>query len=153
MAEPTMPQSLDVVVVVGAHPVPGALIEVELPMRRKNTYRFPMGPADSSGRLHVTGDQLERWTLQINALFLMDYVGLDAGWTGEVILRPVGRGGIERLRQAHSTWGHTGLYPPDFLADLARLEHALAATDDALPIEVTVEPGHDGVSTRTSFPG
>lgn len=98
-----------VVVTVGGTPLPGGMVEVELPMRKKNSYRFPVGPADQEGRLRITGDDLTNWSRKINALLLMDYVGLGAGWTGEVRLRPVGRAGIRRLRQAHQTWGHTGL--------------------------------------------
>ncbi len=93
MAAPEMPAELYVTVMVGTQVVPGALIEVELPMRRKNSYRFPMGPADSAGRLRITGDQLTGWAQRINALFLMDYVGLGGGWTGEIVIRPVGKGG------------------------------------------------------------
>lgn len=138
-------------VTVGANPLPGAIIEVELPMRRKNSYRFPLGPADENGCLQIAGGELTAWTRKINDLLVMDYVGLSAGWTGQVIVRPVGRAGIRRLRQAHQTWGHTGLYGTDFSAHLDRLEHALVDAD-GVSVQVAVQPPLDFVTASAPIP-
>jgi hypothetical protein len=146
-----LPAEISATVTVGTTPLPGGLLEVELPMRQKNSFRFPLGPADSNGHLRITADDLAARARRINDLFPMDYVGLKAAWTGEVILKAVGRGGVRRLRQAHKTWSHTGVYAPDFRSQLDRLERALAAIDDHVPVAVEVDPPNPAVSTRTSL--
>jgi hypothetical protein len=111
-------------------------------MDRKNNYRFTVGPADDAGGLHVSGTELRGSTVRINDLFPMDYVGLDAGWTGDLTVRAVDRKALERLRRAHETWGATGYYPDGFTDHLDALERALSTLPGGvtLTVVVAIEP-------------
>lgn len=117
--------------------LPGAWFEVAFPMQRKNNYGFPAGPADTEGRLTLTAADLTARVREEIDLFPMDYVGLAAGWTGELVIRAVNRPALARLRDAHATWGSTGYYPPGFLTDLDRLDDALSVHLPSTPIVVS----------------
>src|SRR5579875_1266958 len=134
MSQPHLPTTVDLLVSANDRPLPGAFVDIELPTERKNNYRFPVGPADDDGRLRVSGADLAGWARRTNDLFLMDYSGLEGNWTGEIIATPTNRAGLTRLRNAHETWGHTGIYPETFLADLDRL----AVTLDQLPAQTSL---------------
>lgn len=122
--------------------VPGALFELELPMRRKNSYRFPVGPADNSGAVHISAAQLAGMVGAINDLLPMDYVGLAAGWTGEIRVRPVNKSSVRRLESAFDIWGHTGIYPAGFVDALHALDRQLSSlgADAVIDVEASATP-------------
>jgi hypothetical protein len=118
-------------------------------MRRKNSYRFSLGPTDAEGELRITAEQLSGMARNINSFFLMDYVGLDAGWTGEIIIKPVDQKGLTRLRGAYETWGESGFYGSDFASDLDRLESALQDAD-GVPVVTRTSQQSDARITVTN---
>jgi hypothetical protein len=150
---PELPAAVDVLVTTDGRPLPGAIVEIELPTKHKNNFRFPVGPTAQDGHMHISGSELADRAREINDLFPMDYVGLEASWTGELIVKPVNRQDIQRLRAAHATWAHTGFYPDDFTAQLDRLASTLAdlATDTTLAVVATTDPpGPHRTTTRTA---
>ena len=84
---------------MSGRPLAGAWFEIELPMRSKNSYAIPIGPADETGQLVVSGSRLRELIHEINHLFPTDYAGLDR-WNGELRVRPVNRPALERLHGA-----------------------------------------------------
>lgn len=145
MSTAALPQKFVILSQVGGQPLGRAWFEFELPMRRKDSYRLPVGPADPSGELRIGDAQLRAAVKRVGDLFPMDYVGIDGGWTGEILVHPVDRVALTRLRGAYATWGHTGSYPRDFPKRLDELEGTLASLRGELPIDVsaTAEPaGH-----------
>jgi hypothetical protein len=130
-----LPSRLMLTAAVADEGLAGAWFEVELPMQRKNNYGFPAGPADTEGRLTLTAADLTASVREEIDLFPMDYVGLTAGWTGELVVRAVNRPAVARLRDAHATWGDAG-YSPGFMADLDRLDGALSVHPPSTPIVV-----------------
>jgi hypothetical protein len=151
MTSATLPAHIVLSASVEGLPLGNAIFEVELPMTRKNDYEFPVGVAAADGTLTVSGAEIARLAKSINDLLLMDYVGLAAGWTGEIRVRAANRSAITRLRSAHSTWGHAGIYPPDFTEWLDRLESCLAPLHTSAVIAVTARSEPEGaVSLSTS---
>jgi hypothetical protein len=142
MNDPALPHRLAVVARAGDQPLPGAWFELELPMRTKCSYRVPVGPADENGEFRVSDAELRSAVERINDLFPMDYVGLNAGWTGELVLRPVDRQVLARLQDAYLTWRETGFYPARFAEHLAALKRTLDSLPREAPLQVTatVEP-------------
>jgi hypothetical protein len=154
MTTPTLPARLDLSATVEGIPLRGAIFEVELPMTRKNSYVLPIGVAGADGTLTIAGDEIARFAQQVNNLFLMDYVGLGAGWTGEIRVRPVNRDAIARLRSAYATWRDSGIYPPDFPAWLDDLEANLTPLHPTALIQVRARSEHPGtkVASTTEMP-
>jgi|HubBroStandDraft_6_1064221.scaffolds.fasta_scaffold387968_3 hypothetical protein len=142
MTADNVPAAVTVAASADGEPLPHAWFDFELPMRRKNTYRMPIGPAGDDGTLRVEGATLTGITKRINDLFPMDYVGLAAGWSGELVVRACNREDVARLRRGYDTWGGTGFYPPDFLDQLDRLDATLRTipSDALLTLTVAVEP-------------
>lgn len=130
------------VVRADGQPVPHGLFEVVLSMRRKNSYRLLLGPADEAGRLDVSRSQLEAETRRENDLFPMDYVGLSEGWTGEIKIRPVAVHDLKRLREGFAIWRESGSFPEDYAEQLDHLERSLAKwpATARLTVEFAVEP-------------
>jgi len=154
MTPASLPSQLILSATVESSPLPGAWFELELPMARKNNYRLPVGPADERGRFMIAGGNIADVLKSINDLFPMDYVGPAAGWTGEIRIRPVNRSAVQRLRNAHSTWGHTGIYPPGFTESLDTLAGTLETLGSAAVIAVAAaaEPGDDVELSTTVLP-
>jgi hypothetical protein len=138
MTHDDVPNEIRVVAFVGDRPLAGAWFEVELPMHRKNSYTLLFGPADERGAVTISRQQLVRSVSQVNHLFPMDYTGLQ-GWTREVVIKPVNRPAIDRLRRAHGTWGETDLYPPAFEEQLRLVERRLRDAPSSSCIEVHAE--------------
>jgi hypothetical protein len=150
---PQLPAAVGVLVTANGRALPGAIVEIELPTKHKNNFRFPVGPTTEDGRVHISGSELAERARKINDLFPMDYVGLDASWTGVLIVEPVNHPGLKRLRAAHATWAHTGFYPEDFPAQLDRLASTLSdlATDTTLAVAITTDPpGTCRTTTRSA---
>jgi hypothetical protein len=150
--DPELSTTVDVLVTADGQPLPGAIVEVELPTSRKNNFRFPVGLTAQDGHIHITGSELADRAREINDLFPMHYVGLQASWTGELTVKPLNYHDIRRLRAAHAAWAHTGVYP-DFAARLDRLARTLAdlATGTILAVAITTDPpGLYRTTTRTA---
>lgn len=142
MRTAALPDRITVTARLSGQPLVGAFFEVELPMTRKNSFRILVGPAEEDGASSLArADAVARVREEIE-LFPMDYVGLESGWTGEVVLAAVDRPAIRRLRTAYETWGETGGYPDGFLGLLDLLDARLAMSKATEPIEVSfkVEP-------------
>lgn len=137
MTSSTLPATLRLSAAIGDSPLSAAFFELVLPMVRKNSYRLPVGPADECGRLVLSRDEIEDTIHRINDLFPMDYLGLQAGWSGEVHVQPVNRSGVQRLRNAIATWGHTGIYSAALVEGLVTLDRFLAAVEPSALIRVT----------------
>jgi hypothetical protein len=127
---------------VAGRALQGAFFELELPMSKKNSFRILLGPADESGTSSVTRPELLAKARQEADFFPMDYAGLEAGWTGEVVVQVVDRAAIRRLRRAFATWGATGAYPEGFSELLDQLDSRLAsnASPEVVDVAVEVEP-------------
>src|SRR5262245_54195658 len=139
---PRLPKTLSLSAYANGDPLPGALFRIELPMSRKNDYVFLIGPADEAGRYEATGAQLEAETQRTNSLLLMDFVGLGAGWTGEINVQAVGRNGLRLARQGYDTWAAADVFPADYVDWLDRLEAELARLSSTaeLTVECVIDP-------------
>jgi hypothetical protein len=139
MSTASLPDRISVLAQVSGHRLAGAFFEIELPMTRKNSFRILLGPAGDDGASSITRAEMHAKAREEVDLFPMDYVGLEAAWTGEVIARAINRPAIRRLRAAHETWGEMGGYPEGFLQHLDDLDARLASNDPADPIQVSFE--------------
>jgi hypothetical protein len=135
----TVPDRIAVTAHISGHALNGAFFEIELPMRRKNSFRILLGPTDAGGTVSLTRNELLAKAKQEEELFPMDYVDLQSGWTGEVVVAGVDRAAIRTLRSAFATWSEAGGYPERFLPLLDELDERLAAASPAEPIEVAVD--------------
>lgn len=135
----SLPSRIMVVSRLSDRPLPGALVELELPMTRKNSFRLLFGPAAADGSVTIVGDEISAKVAEERNLFPMDYAGLEQGWTGEVVVRAVDRSAVERLRHAFETWGSVGSWPAKFPALLDDLEGRLAEGGEPNVIAVSVE--------------
>jgi hypothetical protein len=142
MDAPEIPDRVVLAAKVAGDPLHGALFEIELPMRRKNSFRLLVGPTDESGTCSLARTELLAKMKEEIDLFPMDYVGLDAGWTGDVVVAAVDRAAVRRLRKAYAIWGETGAYPEGFLELLDALDALLApnAPDEPFDVAVDVDP-------------
>ena len=150
MTTSSLPDRLHLSATVEGIPLRGAIFEVELPMTRKNSYVLPFGVADADGILIITGDEIARFSHEVNELFLMDYVGLGAGWTGEIRVRAANRDAIARLRNAYATWGDSGIYPPGFALWLDDLEETLAPLHSTAVLHVTARGEPEGAGAAST---
>lgn len=84
----------------------------------------------------------------------MDYVGLAAGWTGELKVRPMALHDLARLREAFAIWQESGWFPPDYTEQLDRLEQTLRRwpADTRLNVDVRAEPEGEVSIERTEQP-
>lgn len=136
MTRVILPDRLVLRAAIAGEPLRGAFFDVELSMARKNSFRLLIGPADARGEASISHEGIDVKVRSELDLFPMDYLGLDAAWTGVVVVRAVDRDALRRLRSAHETWGSTGGYPTGFPDLVEALEAGLAAFDPAEPIEV-----------------
>ena len=145
MPETALPEELRVSVTADAGPVSGAWIEMRLPMSHKNDFNLLFGPADEHGRLVLNPSKIEAAARLIGDLFPMDYVGLAAGWSGELMLSAVDRASISRLRRASELWTGQGLYPDDFSDQMDQLAERLGESHPSL--QWTAEGGTARISS------
>jgi hypothetical protein len=138
--KPGLPDEVVINVHAGSKRLGGALVEIELPMDRKNPYHLIFGPADGSGYLKLTRADLVEAARKVIDGFPMDYVSLTATWAGSLSVTPVGRTAIGRLREASKLWD--SFYPPKFAGQLDELEEELTTVADGAPVEahVTIKP-------------
>jgi hypothetical protein len=80
-------------------------------MTCKNSYHIVVGPADNAGEILVSGSELAAEVYRAIELAMMDYVPLPAGWTGEIIIRPVTTADLGQLRHGYETWKASGAFP------------------------------------------
>lgn len=139
MSAASLPDRIIVTAQLSGHPLAGAFFDVELPMTRKNSFRILLGPTSEDGASSLTRTDILAKVKEEIDLFPMDYVGLEAGWTGELVVRVVDRPAIRRLRTAHETWGELGGYPDGFLELLDQLDARLALSKPTEPIDVSFE--------------
>lgn len=138
---------------IGDTPIRYGWFEIALPMqyRMKNDFNVLVGPADETGAYRLVGATLQTRIDEDIALFPMDYVALERGWTRETTIRAVDLEAIGRLRRAHSIWGSSGSYPSDFLDRMKELEAFLSDRPHSDQTVVTFEghvPAGITVSTR-----
>jgi hypothetical protein len=143
-----VPDRLAITAHISGRALSGAFFEIELPMRRKNSFRILLGPADEGGTASLSQNELLAKAKQEEELFPMDYVDLQSGWTGEVVVASVNRAAVRRLRSAFATWSQTGGYPEGFLQLLDDLDARLASTSPVEPIEVAVDIEPNDIPVR-----
>jgi hypothetical protein len=110
--------NVGVTVLLAGIPTADLLVECELVMSAKNNYSFLYGPSNEVGRVPINVvDVLSRAQIEMNA-FPMDYVGTDAGFTGEIRIYGTPLKRLNAALRAFRIFGSEfpSLYPDNFEA-------------------------------------
>jgi hypothetical protein len=137
-----LPETLTVDCFVAGNPLPGAYVTVTLAALRKNPFHLVRGPADQSGRIQVTRDDLIRQAREEVHTFPMDYGDPEGDWSGRLVIELMNRADIERALSAFELWQAAGLdFPADYSDGLRTFSQRLGRhAGEALQAQVEIDP-------------
>ena len=126
---------------VGGLPLPGAYLTVTLATLRKNPFHLAFGPADESGRVEVSRDDLILEGRKTADAFPMDYGHPEGDWSGRLVVEPMNRADIERALSAFELW-QAGLdFPAGYRDGLHAFSERLGHhVGEALDARVEIDP-------------
>lgn len=116
-------------------PVPGLLIDLSIPMKRKNDYGWLVGPSDANGVIEVSEASLRERVEADRNLFIMDYVDPEHDAKGQIRLSVPLPAEIDAAVSAFSLYRDVSPYPPAYGAGLQSTRRKLLE----LPVRPSLE--------------
>jgi hypothetical protein len=113
-----LPKQLHVVCVVDDAPVAGAWVTATLHMNDKTDFVSFHGPADETGSVVVTGDDILAWTRRNRAFAPADYLDPEQDWSGTLTLTPLTQEAARAAIKFFKMFEDKLDYPETFSRDL-----------------------------------
>jgi len=110
----TLPDRLAITTLLDGHALPSQMVMVTLGMEQKNDYALAFGPTDSCGRIEIASKQLVDAATEERRLFMMDYLDLEAGFTGSITLTVLDLASLDRAIAAWNMFRGVTPYPPGY---------------------------------------
>ena len=125
-----IPDSLDITTLTDGLPAAHMLVFLKFLASRKNPHNMLFGPSGPDGKISISRTQLLAEAKKTMDLFLMDYVGIEAAWTGTLVVTPLNREAISRARSAFQRFASYN-YPANYKETLDAADAALAQAPSA----------------------
>jgi hypothetical protein len=84
-----LPAKIRLVIRVNELPMAGLLARLEFPMMRRSHFEFIFGPSDAAGKILISAAELRDEARKSMELCPMDFMEIDSGWTGQLVVTPV----------------------------------------------------------------
>jgi hypothetical protein len=129
-----LPNELHVVCAVDDTPVPGAWVTSTLHMNDKTDFVSFHGPADDTGRIVVTGDDILTWTKRNRAFAPNDYLDPEQEWSGSLTLAPLTPDAARAAIKFYKMFQDQLDYPETFSQDLRAMITSVEPLKDQMMV-------------------